>query len=149
MNQEIEALLVHWGEQKRRNGACGALPCVLAMAVEFQGPAPRGVPGSRLLLSGAGMDAAAEHIEAVIMDLRRQGAGRQEAAERAGRSCRAVESELARLASARYLTDPRPAVAEQIKMAGISSRRTYDLRLGELHDRVIEGLRVRLLRRVA
>lgn len=149
MNQEIDKVLVHWGEQKRRHGDGGALPCALGAAVDWLGSPPRSAPTSRPLVAGAGMDLVAEHVEAVIADLQRQGVAAEEAAERTGKPRRAVEFELTRLASARYLTAERPSVALQLKMAGISSRRTYDVRLAELHQRVLEGLRQRMGRRAA
>lgn len=149
MNHEIEGLLVHWGDQKRRHGDGGALPCTLGAASDWLGAPPRNTPGSTLLLAGAGMDLVAESVEAVLADLRRQGVAVEEAAERTGRPRRSVETELVRLAAARYLPQPRPSVVDQMKRAGIVGRRTYDLRLADLHERVREGLRVRLSRRVA
>lgn len=144
MNREIDRLLEHWGEQRRRHGDGGALPCALGAATEWLGSPPRGVPCSKPLLVGGGMDLTGEHVEAVIAELRRQAEAVEEASARAGHYRRSVEGELVRLATARYLLAKRVSVAEQIKMAGISSRRTYDVRLAELHERVLDGLRKRL-----
>ncbi|MNF19341.1 hypothetical protein D3C80_2240590 [compost metagenome] len=53
------------------------------------------------------------------------------------------------LARVRYLTDPMPLVEQQMRRVKIDGRRTYDLRVQQLHERVQAGLKSRAEARAA
>ena len=146
MIDEIEGLLVHWGEQCRRNGSGGGGVSPLAGLIEWKGAPPRGEAGAVILLGGSGFDHAAAEVDAALGALERAGRLAEEAAERQegrGVVSAALESQLVSLAYARYRVDPRPSVEEQMRRAMIIGRATYTRRVHELHERVQAELRRR------
>ena len=128
---EMETLLKHWGEQVRRCGSAGGLGSPMATIMEWGGCAPRGTPGSRIIMgSGAGPDGVAQEIEAALAEI-----GRQDArGER-----------LERLAALRYGDDPAPTIPMQMHLLGLAggARQTYYDQVQSLHLRLLQVLTVR------
>ncbi|MCY1200461.1 hypothetical protein D9M72_118910 [compost metagenome] len=156
MNKQIEGLLQHWGEQCRRSGMGCGLASTLGALMEWQGAPPRSGYGSKSLISSAGVDLAAAEVDAVLAELGRQGeqkdaqlAAAWVEAGNSGRPPFCLETQLVLLARVRYLTDPMPLVEQQMRRVKIDGRRTYDLRVQELHERVRDGLKVRAEARAA
>ncbi|WP_122491449.1 hypothetical protein [Pseudomonas viridiflava] len=129
MIKEIEALMVHWGEQTRERGQGGGLGSQMGAIIEWGGAPPRGTPGSRVLGgAGCGIDHVASEVQAAVAEL-----------ERSGRA------PLARLARDRYCE--LVTVREQMKAVGISegADRTYRNWIARLHQEVMQILTVRSL----
>ena len=127
MIKEIEALMVHWGEQKRERSQAGGLGSQLGAIIEWGGAPPRGTPGSRGLDgAGAGMDHIATEIDAAVAEL-----------ERTGRA------PLAQLALYRYCT--LATVREQMRAVDIAegADRTYRNWVTRLHQQVLLILTLR------
>jgi hypothetical protein len=125
---EMEVLLKHWAEQCRLNGESGGMGSPMATIMEWGGSAPRGTPGSRIILgSGAGPDAVAQEIGAALSEI-----GRQD--ERGDR--------LMRLAALRYGDDPAPTWLMQMHLLGLESgaKQTYYDQVHSLHVRLLEVL---------
>lgn len=132
MNEAIEGLLRHWGEQQAKNGQGGGLPSAMGTIVEFAGCAPRGgVYGAKLLLAGAGPDYVAAEVGQVLFALEGQADG----------------VGLARLARVRYRNAHGLTIAEQVDALelgrGDAGRRAYYRQVDQLHARVEAGLRAR------
>lgn len=128
MIEQMEALLKHWGEQCRLNGESGGMGSPMATIMEWGGSAPRGTPGSRIILgSGAGPDTVAQEVASALSDI-----GRQD--ERGDR--------LMRLAALRYGDDPAPTWLMQLHLLGLESRakQTYYDQVHRLHVRLLEAL---------
>lgn len=116
MIEAMEVLLKHWGEQLRLNGESGGMGSPMATIMEWGGCAPRGTPGSRIILgAGAGPDAVAQEIAAALSEIGRQG-------EQGDR--------LMRLAGLRYCDDPAPTWPMQLYLLGMESSETDLLRPG-------------------
>ena len=131
MIEEMETLLKHWGEQCRCNGEGGGMGSPMATIMEWGGCAPRGTPGSRIILgAGAGPDGVTQEITAALSDIARQD-------ERGQR--------LVRLASLRYGDDPAPSWLMQLNQAGIGSlaKQTYYDQVHALHLRLLQALMTR------
>lgn len=131
MIDEIEYLLRRWGQQCRLNGDSGSMGSPMGTIMEWGGCAPRGTPGSRILLgSGSGPDGVAQEITAALAEI-----GRQDArGER-----------LMRLAGLRYGDDPAPTVSMQMHLIGLTSgaKQTYYDHVHALHLRLLEVLTTR------
>lgn len=128
MIDEVETLLRHWGEQCRCNGEGGGMGSPMATIMEWGGCAPRGTPGSRIILgAGAGPDGVTQEITAALSDIARQD-------ERGQR--------LVRLAGLRYGDDPAPSWLMQMNQAGFISgaKQTYYDQLQALHLRLLQAL---------
>ncbi|AQL40055.1 hypothetical protein [Pseudomonas syringae] len=127
MIKEIEALMVHWGEQMRERGQGGGLGSQMGAIIEWGGAPPRGTPGSRILGgTGCGIDHIASEIGAAVAEL-----------ERSGRA------PLARLAMERYCA--MTTIREQMKAVGIAegADRTYRNWVDRLHQQVLLILTIR------
>ena len=156
MIERIETLMIHWGEQCRRSVHGCSLGSQLGAMIEWGGQPPRSVYGSIPLISGGGVDHIAAEVDAALAVLVRQG-DRQDAelakawlaAGQSGRAPFCLETQLVKLARARYLVDPAPLVEQQMKRCLIDGRRTYDRRVGELHARMQELLKMRAEARAA
>ena len=128
MIEAMEVLLKHWGEQLRLNGESGGMGSPMATIMEWGGCAPRGTPGSRVILgAGAGPDAVAQEIAAALSEIGRQG-------EQGDR--------LMRLANLRYGDDPAPTWLMQLHLLEMESRakQTYYDQVHSLHERLLEVL---------
>lgn len=138
MIPEIETLMRHWGEQTRRCNAERSLGSPLGTLIRFGGLMPRGTPGPRDLLNGCGVgpDHMASEVEAVLAWLQHQGARGQK---------------LAKLASLRYLPEPKLTIDDQMRLMGLqaSSDRTYRNFVQRLHKIVQERLAIRCKRIVS
>ncbi|RMV84754.1 hypothetical protein [Pseudomonas amygdali] len=127
MIKEIEALMVHWGEQMRERGQGGGLGSQMGAIIEWGGAPPRGTPGSRVLGgAGCGIDHIASEVQAAVAEL-----------ERSGRA------PLARLALERYCA--MATVRDQMKAVGIAegADRTYRNWVDRLHQQVLLILTLR------
>lgn len=127
MIKEIEALMVHWGEQTRERGQGGGLGSQMGAIIEWGGAPPRGTPGSRVLGgAGCGIDHVASEVQAAVAEL-----------ERSGRAS------LARLARDRYCN--LTTVREQMRAVGIAegADRTYRNWVDRLHQQVLLILTLR------
>lgn len=120
MMKDIDSLMRHWAEQRRR-GPSG-LGSQMGSIMEWKGLAPRtGASGSRILIAGAGMDHAAAEIDAAVAELdRRDARGRV----------------LARLALFRYVHEA--TIREQMREVGLEeyAQRTYWNWVAALHLQV-------------
>ncbi|MCJ8168649.1 hypothetical protein [Atopomonas sediminilitoris] len=156
MIEHVEQLMLHWGEQCRRRGVAGGCGSPLAGLIEWHGAPPRMGYGSVALVGGGGVDLASAEVDAVLAELVREGE-RQDAdlakawrlAGRSGRAPFCLPTQLVKLARARYLVDPVLTVEQQMRRSMITSRRTYDRRVHELHEQVQMRLKARARRRVA
>lgn len=129
MIEAMEALLQHWGEQRRCKGLGGGGASPLAGMMEWKGAPPRSVGGSVILMGGAGLDHAAAQVDGALAELERVGAAVD---ERAGESTArlSAESRLVDLAHARYRR--QVSLAEQLKAAGCEKSALYE-QLHQLH----------------
>ncbi|KQZ80663.1 hypothetical protein ASD60_15120 [Pseudomonas sp. Root562] len=121
----MEAVLKHWGEQCRLNGESGGMGSPMATIMEWGGSAPRGTPGSRIILgAGAGPDAVAQQVGAALSEIGRQ----DEQGDR-----------LMRLAGLRYGDDPAPTWSMQLHLLGLESRakQTYYDQVHRLHEQLL------------
>ncbi|WP_095128713.1 hypothetical protein [Pseudomonas sp. Irchel s3h14] len=131
MIEEIEALMVHWGEQQHRLGLGGGMGSQMGAIMEWGGCAPRGTPGSRELMGATtGMDYIGNEIGAAVAELMRDKVRGQG---------------LAKLAELRYLHVPASPVREQMRILGIAegADRTYRNWVERLHLRVLSILTAR------
>jgi len=131
MIAEIEALMVHWGEQHNRLGLGGGMGSQMGTIIEWGGCAPRGTPGSRELIGAStGMDYIGNEVGAAVAELKRDKVRGQG---------------LAQLAELRYLHVPASTVREQMRILGIAegADRTYRNWLQQLHQRVMLILVIR------
>ena len=72
MIKDMDVLLIHWGEQYRRNGETSSMGSPMAAIIEWGGCAPRGTPGSRIILgAGVGPDAVAQEVGAALSEIAR------------------------------------------------------------------------------
>jgi hypothetical protein len=128
MIKEIEELMMHWGEQRNRYGLVAGIGSQMGSIMQWKGCAPRGVPGSRIIAGGTGMDHVASEIEAAVAKLDRDGPKGQA---------------LAKLARCRYLH--QVPVREQMREVGIpeGADRTYRNWVARLHQQVMLTLTVR------
>ncbi|UQW75673.1 hypothetical protein [Pseudomonas avellanae] len=127
MIKEIEALMVHWGEQMRERGQGGGLGSQMGAIIEWGGAPPRGTPGSRILGgAGCGIDHIASEVQAAVAELDRSG-----------------RAPLARLALERYCV--MATVRDQMKAVGIAegADRTYRNWVDRLHQQVLLILTLR------
>ncbi|RMV73559.1 hypothetical protein [Pseudomonas coronafaciens] len=127
MIKEIEALMVHWGEQMRERGQGGGLGSQMGAIIEWGGAPPRGTPGSRILGgAGCGIDHIASEVQAAVAEL-----------ERSDRPL------LARLARDRYCD--LVTVREQMRAVGIAegADRTYRNWVNRLHQQILLILTLR------
>jgi hypothetical protein len=122
MIKEIEDLMVHWGEFRRRYGQGAGIGSQMGSIMEWKGCAPRGTPGSRIIGGGAGMDHLTSEVDAAIAKLNRSGA---------------KGSALASLAQYRYLQ--QLTVREQMRALSIAegADRTYRNWVTRLHQQVL------------
>lgn len=128
MIEAMEVLLKHWGEQLRRNGESGGMGSPMATIMEWGGCAPRGTPGSRIILgAGAGPDEVAQVVGAALSELARQ----DERGEL-----------LYRLAVLRYSDDPAPTWLMQLHLIDSlsSAKQTYYDLVHRLHKRLLKVL---------
>ncbi len=137
MIDAMEALLEHWGEQRRRKGLGGSGASPLAGLIEWQGAPPRGEAASVVLLGGAGLDHVAAEVEAVLAALESRG---QEAEQ--GGQARAPETMLVVLAEDRYWL--KRALDEQLE-AQRCAKSVYYQRVDQLHMVLEQGLKDRHL----
>ncbi|WP_296258646.1 MULTISPECIES: hypothetical protein [unclassified Pseudomonas] len=128
MIKEIDELMVHWGEQHRQHGLGAGIGSQMGSIMQWKGCAPRGVPGSRIISGGAGMDHASSEIDAAVAKLDRDGKKGQA---------------LAKLARYRYVH--QVAVREQMREIGIAegADRTYRNWVARLHQQVLLILTMR------
>ncbi|MBC04109.1 hypothetical protein [Stutzerimonas balearica] len=143
MIEAVEALLQYWGERCRGGlgspGASGASP--LAAAMQYGGMIPSSGRGS-IGLAGA-VDQVAEEVDAAIGTIKQAGLVQDRQLARAWRQAGhtsrppfCLETQLVKLAMVRYLPDPIPTVAQQMRRVRIRSERTYHERVQQLHERV-------------
>ncbi|MCF5708350.1 hypothetical protein GIV19_13745 [Pseudomonas syringae] len=131
MIEEVEAVMVHWGEQRMRIGLSGGLSSPMAGIMEWGAYIPRSTPGSRSLVgNGSGMDYISSEVEAAVAEMARgpvKGRG----------------PELAQLANLRYV-ELLP-VREQMRLLGINegADRTYRNWVDKLHQNVLAALAAR------
>lgn len=134
MIKEIEALMVHWGEQRQRHGLGSGIGSQMGMIVEWKGMAPRGTPGHRVLLAGLGMDHAAHEIEACL--------NRLDASGKDG-------ARLVLLAKSRYLHElTKPEQMRCIDLPA-GSDRSYRNWMHKLHIAIAQELKKRVAERTA
>ncbi|RMO08983.1 hypothetical protein ALQ47_00703 [Pseudomonas cichorii] len=122
--EEIEDLLVSWGEQRARLGLGGGLGSQMGTIIEWGGCAPRSTPGSRELLGpSAGMNFIGTEVEAAVAELERD----------------KKRGALAKLAMLRYLPVPALPLREQMRLLGIAegADRTYRNWVTRLHQQVM------------
>lgn len=135
MIPEIEELLRHWGQQCRDNGSTGSMGSPMGTIMEWGGCAPRGTPGSRIILgAGAGPDGVSQEVAAALADIGRQ----DPRGER-----------LERLAMLRYGSDPVPTIAMQMYLLDLreGARQTYFDQVQALHLRLLQALTERATNR--
>ncbi|WP_313128121.1 hypothetical protein [Stutzerimonas nitrititolerans] len=143
MIEAVEALMQHWGERCRRGlgapGEGGSTP--LAVAMQYGGMVPSSGRGS-MGLAGA-VDRVAEEVDAAIGSIKQIGLREDRKLARAwrlagnkGRAPYCLETQLVKLAMVRYLPDPIPTVAQQMRRVRINSTSTYDARVQRLHELV-------------
>lgn len=132
MIDEVEELMLHWGNQFNQVGDEGGLASPMATIMEWGGSAPRGTPGSRdlMMASGGGMDHAALEVAAALAELERQ-------SEKGAL--------LAKLARNRYLPRPAWSVRSQLPFLGLGddADRTYRNWVHALHQQVLVILTLR------
>jgi hypothetical protein len=131
MIKDMDVLLMHWGEQYRQNGDASSMGSPMAAIMEWGGCAPRGIPGSRIILgAGAGPDAVAQEVGAALSEIERED-GRGE--------------RMQRLAVLRYCEDPTQTWAAQMHELGYVSKakQTYYDLVHRLHVRLYEVLNER------
>ncbi|MFJ4143515.1 hypothetical protein [Pseudomonas sp. NPDC089734] len=131
MIDEVEAVMINWGEQRMRLGLGGGLSSPMASIMEWGAYIPRRTPGSRALIgNGSGMDYIGSEVEAAIAEMSRA-------------SVKSRGPELAQLAQYRYV-DLLP-VREQMRLLGINegADRTYRNWLDKLHRQVFSILATR------
>ncbi len=131
MIDEVEAVMVNWGEQRMRVGLSGGLSSPMAGIMEWGAYIPRRTPGSRALIgNGSGMDYIGSEVEAAVAELARG-------------SAKSRGPELAKLAQYRYV-DLLPA-REQMRLLGINegADRTYRNWVDKLHRQVLSILAAR------
>ena len=128
MIKEIDELMMHWGEQRRRYGLGTGIGSQMGTIMDWKGCAPRGTPGSRILSGGKGIDFAASEIDAAVAAL-----GRSDEPDR----------RMAKLARWRYLH--QAPIREQMRELGINegADRTYRNWVSRLHHRIVENLILR------
>lgn len=122
-------LMQHWGDQRGQLGLDASLGSQMGTIMEWKGSAPRtGASGSRILISGAGLDHAAAEVDAAVAELAR-------------RNDRGVT--LAKLAELRYLH--RATIREQMREVGLAEHadRTYRNWVKALHLQVLAILAAR------
>lgn len=127
--QLVEELMQHWGDQRGQMGLGASLGSQMGTIMEWKGAAPRGgSSGSRILVSGAGLDHAAAEVDAAVAELSR-------------RNDRGVT--LAKLAELRYLH--RATIREQMREVGLQEHadRTYRNWVKALHLQVLAILAAR------
>ncbi|MBC9745026.1 hypothetical protein IBL38_18770 [Pseudomonas syringae pv. syringae] len=134
MIKEIEALMVHWGEQRQRHGLGGGIGSQMGMIVEWKGMAPRGIPGHRILRAGLGMSYAAAEMDAALMFLGDSGEDGKK---------------LVVLANSRYLYELNQT--EQMRCIGLpaGAERTYRNWVHRLHVGLMRELNKKALTRAA
>lgn len=128
MLKDVDSLLQHWGEQRNRLGLGAGLGSQMGSIMEWKGTAPRGTPGTRILVGGAGLDHIAAEVDAALAELdRRDARGKV----------------LARLALFRYLH--AVSIREQMQEVGLleGAERTYWNWVKALHLQVMRILMVR------
>jgi hypothetical protein len=130
MNDEIEVLMIHWGEQRTQLGQGSGVGSQMGSIMEWKGLAPRGTPGSRILKNGTGMDHIASEIDAAVAELERQ-------------PLKSRGPRLALLARSRYLHGLTQR--EQMRQVGIAEGqdRTYRNWVTALHQQVLAILVLR------
>ncbi|MBP0953329.1 hypothetical protein V2K79_23245 [Pseudomonas alliivorans] len=131
MIEEVEAVMVHWGEQRNRIGLSGGLSSPMAGIMEWGAYIPRSTPGSRSLIgNGSGMDYISSEVEAAVAEMARSPA-------------RSRGPELAQLANLRYV-ESLP-IREQMRLLGINegADRTYRNWVDKLHQSVLTALSAR------
>lgn len=143
MIEAVEALLQHWGERCRGGlampGSLGSSP--LAVAMQYGGMVPTSGSGS-MGLAGA-VDRVADEVDAALGAIKQAGLEQDRQLARAWRQAGhtsrppfCLETQLVKLAMVRYLPDPIPTVAQQMRRVRIRSERTYHERVQQLHERV-------------
>lgn len=143
MIEAVDALMVHWGERCRGGiggpGAGGSSP--LAVAMQYGGMIPTGSRGT-MGLAGA-EDRAVAEVDAAIGAIKQKGLAEDRKLAKAwrlaghsGRPPFCLETQLVKLAMVRYLPDPIPTVAQQMRRVRIGSERTYHERVQRLHELV-------------
>lgn len=130
MIDEVEALLLHWGEQSRRCSSAGGQCSPMASLMEWGGCVPRGTPGSRAPAGVTGPDAVTQALDVALADVGRQG---KQGAKLEG------------LAFQRYRVEPTPTVREQMRLQDIAegAYQTYFDRVHSLHLRLLKALEAR------
>lgn len=125
----IGELMRHWGERRMQLGLEASLGSQMGNIMEWKGAAPRGgSSGSRILVSGAGLDHAAAEVDAALVQLERRDAR---------------GATLAKLAELRYLHGA--TVREQMREVGLAedADRTYRNWVKALHLQVFAILAAR------
>lgn len=128
MLADVELLMRHWAEQRARLGLVSGLGSQMGSIMEWKGNAPRGTPGTRILVGGAGLDHIAAEVDASLAELdRRDARGKV----------------LAHLAHCRYLH--ALSIREQMQEVGLAegAERTYFNWVKALHLQVMRILLVR------
>lgn len=125
----VGELMKHWGEQRSQLGLEASLGSQMGTIMEWKGSAPRGgSSGSRILVSGAGLDHAAAEVDAAVAQLERRDAR---------------GATLAKLAHHRYLFGT--TVRTQMREVGLAedADRTYRNWVKALHLQVFAILAAR------
>ncbi|HAF94046.1 MAG TPA: hypothetical protein DCG67_20090 [Pseudomonas sp.] len=109
--------------------------------MQYGGMIPSSGRGS-IGLAGA-VDQVAEEVDAAIGTIKQAGLVQDRQLARAWRQAGhtsrppfCLETQLVKLAMVRYLPDPIPTVAQQMRRVRIRSERTYHERVQQLHERV-------------
>jgi hypothetical protein len=131
MLKDVDGLLQHWGEQRKRLGLGAGLGSQMGSIMEWKGNAPRGTPGTRILVGGAGLDHIAAEVDAALAELKRRDARGKV---------------LAKLARFRYLH--AVSIREQMREVGLDedADRTYRNWVRALHQQVLLILTIRTSR---
>lgn len=128
MLKDVDGLLQYWAEQRNQLGLGAGLGSQMGSIMEWKGNAPRGTPGTRILIGGAGLDHVAAEVDAALAELdRRDARGKV----------------LAHLAQCRYLH--ALSIREQMQEVGLAegAERTYFNWVKALHLQVMRILLVR------
>ncbi|MGR3893587.1 hypothetical protein [Pseudomonas sp. 1176_21] len=131
MLKDVDGLLQHWGEQSKRLGLGAGLGSQMGSIMEWKGNAPRGTPGARILIGGAGLDHIAAEVDAALAELHRRDARGKV---------------LVKLARFRYLH--AVSIREQMREVGLheDADRTYRNWIRALHQQVLLILTIRTCR---
>lgn len=135
MIDAIELALIAWGDEYRMHGS-SSLRCPLGSAIANKGVMIVGTTesGGKALYTGE-LGVVGEAVESALVAMR-------QAVELGGLGKTGVE--LVKLARIRYLTNPMPSVARQMKRMGWRSEATYYSKIDQLHRAIEPNLFIEL-----